>query len=77
MAALKKKTTKYRKENTIVYHNKMQERTERNSKIVLTVRHTENGVEPRQPYNKWLVKIIKQNEKERKELASIATALGV
>ena len=77
MTALKKKTTQYRKENTIVYHNPRQERANRLNRTVLTVRHTDNGIEPRQPYNKWLVAVIKKNERDRENLTNIAKALGV
>lgn len=74
---LKKKTTQYRKENTIVYHNPRQERINRLNSVVLTVRHTDNGIEPRQPYNKWLVAVIKKNERERENLTSIAKMLKI
>lgn len=75
MTALKKKTTQHRKENTIVYHNRIQERIERNNKVVLTVRHTDNGIEPRQPYNKWLVAVIQKNERERENITNITKML--
>lgn len=77
MTALKKKTTKYRKENTIVYHNPRQERINRLNSVVLTVRHTDTGIEPRQPYNKWLVAVIQKNERERENLTSIAKMLKI
>lgn len=77
MTALKKKTTQYRKENTIVYHNPRQERINRLNSTVLTVRHTDNGIEPRQPYNKWLVAVIQKNERERENLTSIAEMLKI
>lgn len=74
---LKKKTTQYRKENTIVYHNPRQEQINRLNSVVLTVRHTDNGIEPRQPYNKWLVAVIQKNERERENLTSIAKMLKI
>lgn len=74
---LKAKTTQHRKENTIVYHNARQERINRLSSVVLTVRHTSTGIEPRQPYNKWLVEVIKKNERERENLTSIAKMLKI
>ena len=75
---LKKKTTDYRKKNTIVYHNKRQERIDRMNSVVLTVRHTSyNTIEPRTPYNKWLVSVIKKNERERENLTSIAKMLKI
>ena len=78
MEELKKKTNKYRKENTIVYHNKRQERIDRMNSVVLTVRHTSyNTVEPRTPYNKWLVAVIKKNERERENLTGIAKMLKI
>ena len=77
MAELKKKTNKHRKENTIVYHNRKQERIDRMSSVVLTVRHMNDGIEPRQPYNKWLVAVIKKNERERENLTGIAKMLKI
>lgn len=77
MNILKKRTTQYRKENTIVYHNPRQERINRLNSVVLTVRHTDTGIEPRQPYNKWLVAVIKKNERERENLTSIAKMLKI
>jgi len=66
---LKKKVSQHRKENTIVYK-------ERKEKIY-TTRYENNKVLPVEPYNKWLVNIIKKNERERENLANIANMLKV
>lgn len=66
---LKQKTTKHRKENTIVF-------TQRKEKIY-TTRYENNKVEPVEPYNKWLVAVIKKNERERENLTNIANMLKI
>ena len=68
MDALKKKTTKHRKENTIVF----QPRKEK----ILVERHI-NTQPAHEPYNKWLVAVIKKNEREREQLTNIAKMLKI
>lgn len=63
---LKAKMTKHRKENTIVYKQRKEK--------ILSINHINN--EPvHEPYNKWLVAVIKKNERERENLTNIAKML--
>ena len=66
MTALKKKTTKHRKENTIVYKQRKEK--------ILSINHTKKQT-AYEPYNKWLVTVIKKNERERENLTNIAKML--
>lgn len=67
--ALKKlriKTTKHRKENTIVYKQRKEK--------ILAINHI-NKEPAYEPYNKLLVAVIKKNERERENLTNIAKML--